>query len=148
MRLTRALAYISGLSSLTFVVGCDPVSLTLFGVGAGVSTSTAVSYSLNGIAYRTFTAPMPAVEQAVLSTLRQMGFEVKGQAPNEEGKLFKASGNEREIEIQLERVSDKTTRMRSVVSHGAFLKDRATATELILQTEKALDRSFAGRAGS
>lgn len=148
MRPARAFVYIAGLSSLTFVLGCDPVSLTLLGVGAGVSTSTAVSYSLNGVAYRTFAAPMPPVEQAVLSTLRQMGFEVKEQTPNEEGKLLKAAGNEREIEIQLERVSGRATRMRTVVNHGFFFKDRATATELILQTEKALDGSFAGRSGS
>lgn len=39
---------------LFLLVGCDPVSLTLFGVGAG----TGVGHTLGGIAYKTFTEPL------------------------------------------------------------------------------------------
>jgi len=38
-------------------------------------------------------------------------------------------------------VSEKTTRIRTVVSQGAFLRDRATATEIIVQTEETLART-------
>ncbi|MCE3242614.1 MAG: hypothetical protein K0Q83_3121, partial [Deltaproteobacteria bacterium] len=46
-----------GLFFLFSLSGCAAVGMTLFGVGAGVATGTSVSYTLDGIAYRTFTAP-------------------------------------------------------------------------------------------
>ncbi|MEX0805207.1 MAG: hypothetical protein WD688_18075, partial [Candidatus Binatia bacterium] len=59
-------------------------------------------------------------------------------AKTEQGKTLKATTSDREIEIELERVSSKTTRMRTVAKQGIFFKDRATATEIIIQTEKIL----------
>ena len=44
---------------LPLLNGCAAIGLTLFGVGAGVATGTSVSYTLDGIAYRTFTVPLP-----------------------------------------------------------------------------------------
>ncbi|OGP30708.1 MAG: hypothetical protein A2038_15610 [Deltaproteobacteria bacterium GWA2_57_13] len=121
------------------VSGCAAIGLTLFGVGAGVTAGTAVSYSLDGIAYRTFTAPLPKVESATLIALNRMGIKVEGNEKTDEGKLIRALGADRQIEIQLETISLKTTRIRTVAKQGIFFKDRATATEIIMQTEKVLD---------
>ena len=55
-----------------------------------------------------------------------------------QGKALAATGNDREIEVELEVISSNATRMRTVAKQGFFLKDRATATEIILQTEKVL----------
>ena len=122
--------------------GCAaPVALTLFGVGAGVTTGTAVSYTLDGIAYRTFTASLPQVEQATLLALNDMGMEIESAEKTEEGKAIRAKGIDRQIEIELEAVSSKTTRIRTVAKNGVFFKDRATATEIILQTERILSRA-------
>ncbi|OGP19244.1 MAG: hypothetical protein A2038_09080 [Deltaproteobacteria bacterium GWA2_57_13] len=41
-----------GLVLLGSIQGCAAIGLTLFGVGAGVTTGTAVAYSLDGYAYR------------------------------------------------------------------------------------------------
>ena len=41
--------------SSVLLTGCAGVALTLLGVGAGVAAGTAVSYTLDGTAYRTFT---------------------------------------------------------------------------------------------
>jgi hypothetical protein len=117
------------------------VALTLFGVGAGVTTGTAVSYTLDGIAYRTFTAPLPQVEKATLRALNDMGMEIESAEKTDEGKTIRAKGIDRQIEIDLEAVSSKTTRIRSVAKNGVFFKDRATATEIILQTERILSRA-------
>jgi hypothetical protein len=38
-------------------------------------------------------------------------------------------------------VSSKTTRIRSVAKDGIFFKDRATATEIIMQTERILNKA-------
>jgi hypothetical protein len=131
---------------LPFLSGCAAVGLTLFGVGAGVSTGTAVSYTLDGTAYRTFTASLPKVETAALAALNRMGITVKTkEATNkdktEQGKLIYASGADRDIEVELEAISPKTTRIRTVAKQGTFFRDRATATEIILQTEKVLNET-------
>jgi hypothetical protein len=122
--------------------GCAaPVALTLFGVGAGVTTGTAVSYSMDGIAYRTFTASLPQVERATLRALNDMGMEIAGTEKTNEGKAIKAKGLDRQIEIELQAISSKTTRIRTVANDGIFFKDRATATEIILQTERILGKA-------
>lgn len=125
-----------------YLNGCAaPVALTLLGVGAGVTTGTAVSYTLDGIAYRTFTAPLPQVERATLTALNDMGMEVEGAEKTDEGKAIKAKGADRQIEIELQAISSKTTRIRTVAKNGIFFKDRATATEIILQTERILGKA-------
>ena len=123
---------------LPLLNSCAAVGLTLFGVGTGVATGTSVSYTLDGVAYRTFTASLPQVESATRTALDRMGIKVDATAKTEQGKAIKAFGNDREIEIELEVVSSKTTRIRTVAKQGIFFKDRATATEIILQTEKVL----------
>lgn len=124
---------------LGFLNGCAAVGLSLFGVGAGVTTGTAVSYTLDGIAYRTFTAPLPQVRTATLTALNTMGIKVADKLKTDAGEMIKATGADREIEIELEVVSPKTTRIRTVAKQGWFFKDRATATEIIVQTEKVLN---------
>jgi hypothetical protein len=139
MRLSPLLIF-AGL--VPFLGGCEAVALTLFGIGAGVSTGTAVSYTLDGTAYRTFTAPLPKVESAALSALNRMGIVVKTKDSTEQGgKLIQASGADRNIEVELEAISPKTTRIRTVAKQGTFFRDRATATEIILQTEKVLNHT-------
>src|SRR6478672_12186831 len=91
------------------LTGCAAVGLTLFSVGAGVTTGTSVSYTLDGVAYRTFTAPLPQVETATRTALDKMGIKVEATAKTEQGKAIKAIGNERDIEVDLEMVTTKTT---------------------------------------
>ncbi len=126
------------LTSLLLLQSCAGVGLTLFGVGAGVTTGTSVAYTLDGIAYRTFTAPLPQVETATRTALDRMGIKIEATSKIEQGKAIKAVTLDREIEIELERISPRTTRIRTVAKQGLFFKDRATATEIIIQTERAL----------
>lgn len=118
--------------------GCAGVGMTLFGVGAGVTTGTSVAYTLDGVAYRTFTAPLAQVESATRTALDRMGIRVEGTSKLDQGKAIRAVSYDREIEIELEMISLKTTRIRTVAKQGFFFKDRATATEIIIQTEKVL----------
>jgi hypothetical protein len=87
--------------------GCAGVGLTLFGVGAGVTAGTSVAYTLDGIAYRTFTAPLPRVESATRTALDRMGIKVEATAKIEQGKAIKAVSNDRDIEIELEMVTPR-----------------------------------------
>lgn len=115
--------------------GCDPVSLTVFGVG----TAAGVQHTLTGIAYKTFTVPLPRMRTAVNQALSQMDIKVGAteKMSNAKGERIKARAADRDIEIELEALTSKTTRMRSIARSGLLL-DSATATEIILQTEKAL----------
>jgi hypothetical protein len=115
------------------LAGCDPVSLTVFGVGA----ATGVQHTLTGITYRTFTAPLAQVRSAVDTALEQMAIEIYAEENIENGKRLKARVSGRDIEIELEALTPRTTRMRSTARNGPFM-DAATATEIIIQTEKAL----------
>jgi hypothetical protein len=135
---TRVFLVVLVFGAVFALTGCAAVGLTLFSVGAGVTTGTSVAYSLDGIAYKTFTAPLPQVESATRTALDRMGIKIEATSKMEQGKAIKAQANDREIEIELEMVSKKTTRIRTVAKQGIFFKDRATATEIIIQTEKAL----------
>jgi len=113
--------------------GCEPVSMTLFGVG----TATGVGYTLNGYAYKTFTAPVSGVRNATQKALRHMDIKIEDREVTDKGETIIARAADWKIEIFLEPISRKTTRMRSVARKD-LLVDRATAAEIIAQTEMAL----------
>jgi hypothetical protein len=114
--------------------GCEAVALSAIGVGG----STAVNHTLTGITYRTFAAPMPRVRTASVNALHRMGIRVASDEKLEGNEVLKATARDRDIEIVLEPVSANTTRMRVVAKNGSLFYDSATATEIILQTERIL----------
>jgi hypothetical protein len=81
---------------------------------------------------------LPQVEGATRTALNRMGIKIEATAKTEQGKALRAITNDREIDIELEMISPKTTRIRTVAKQGFFFKDRATATEIIMQTERVL----------
>ena len=115
--------------------GCAAIGLTLFGVGAG----TGVSYTLDSIAYKTFTVSEEGLRAATLKTLKRMDIEVRENQATESGRRIVAQAGDREIDIELDRLTTKTSRMRVNAKQGMFFKDRATAAEIIIQTERTLD---------
>ena len=119
--------------------GCAAIALTLLGVGAGVGGGTGVSYTLDSVAYKTFTASEEGLRAATLKTLKRMDMQVKEDQPSESGRKIVAQAGDREIEIELDRLTGKTSRMRVNAKQGMFFKDRATAAEIIIQTERTLD---------
>ena len=121
-----------------FLNGCAALGLSLLSSGAGIVAGQSVAYTLDGFAYRTFTATLPEVESATRTALDRMGIRVDATARIDQGKAIRALSFDREIEIELEMVSSNATRIRTVAKQGVFFKDRATATEIILQTEKVL----------
>lgn len=126
---------IAVLAACVFVLsGCDPVSLTLFGVGTG----TGVSHTLGGIAYKTFTEPLPKVRKAALAALNRMAIKVGSVEKMDGGEIIKAKAADRDIEIELEALSANATRMRTTARKNAAVMDSATAVEIIIQTEKVL----------
>jgi hypothetical protein len=127
-----ALALAAGLG------GCSLATQPLAVALAGAGTSSAISHSLNGTAYRTFTATLDEVKAASLDTLSAMGIRVDSFETVEHGELITGSAIRRTIEIELEPISSKATRIRVIARNGGMLFDGSTATEIVLQTEKAL----------
>lgn len=122
--------------SMPYLTGCAAVALTAGSLAAG----TGISHTLSGVVSKTFTAPMKTVEYANLRALKDMGIDVVGRETNEDGeRVVTAEAKDRKIEILLEPLSSRTTRIRAMAKDG-FLQDGATATEIILQTERVLAR--------
>ncbi|MGE5639211.1 MAG: DUF3568 family protein [Clostridia bacterium] len=121
-----------GLSACSLAT--QPLAVAL----AGAGTSTAIAQSMNGTAYRTFTHTLDEVKVATLDTLDRMGIHVDRLANTEKSELIEGSARERSIEIELEPISDKATRMRVIARNGGLFYDAATATEIVLQAEKSL----------
>ena len=119
--------------------GCAALALTVFGSGAGISASTSTNYILDSFVYKTFTIPERGVRKATLTTLKRMAIQVKENQATEAGTKIVAMAGDRTIEVELDRLTARTTRMRVNVKQGWFFRDRATATEIITQTERTLD---------
>jgi hypothetical protein len=117
--------------------GCIGVALT----AGGLASAVAVDHTLSGIAYKTFTVPVNDVRSATLTGLKQMEIGVDDTQKTESGYQILATASNRTIEVDLEKLTPKTTRMRVVAKKdGGVLRDSATATEIIIQTAHVLDR--------
>ncbi|HEY3067339.1 MAG TPA: DUF3568 family protein [Methylomirabilota bacterium] len=116
--------------------GCAMVGLTLLGVGAGVGTN----YTLDGIAYRTFTVPIDDLRRATLRALKHMDVTLQSDDITDTGRaIVGLAGDRRTIDVELERLTSRTTRIRVTARYALVLRDRATAAEFIAETERALD---------
>jgi hypothetical protein len=118
------------------------VALGSQGCAAGVTAGQSVNYTLDGIAYRTFSAPVDQMQRATLTTFKRMDLTLKSDLATDDGcrELIAASGD-RTVLVELERITARITRMRITAKHGWVWRDRATAGELIVQTERTLDNT-------
>jgi hypothetical protein len=129
---TTAKVLLAGLA-LVAVNGCVPVAIT----AGGVAMATGVSHTLSGMVYKTFTTPQANVKKATYGALNRMQIPVVKSKREGSTEVITAKTSDRDIEIELEAVSPTTTRMLVVAKkEGGILRDSATATEIILQTEK------------
>ena len=128
---------VTGILLAGLMSGCMPLGVTALGVGG----STAVSHTLNGITYRTFTASSGKVRHAALAALHHMEIKIVSTTKQDKTEILNATASGRTIQIQLEPLTSNTTRMRVTATNGGFIYDSATATEIILQTERMMDSS-------
>ena len=113
--------------------GCAAVGLTALGVGMG----TGVGHHLGGMVYKTFTAPQAQVKRAAQGALGRMQVKVVKSERSGSTETISAKAGDRDIDIVLEALTPNTTRMKVTArQNGGLLTDGATATEVILQTEK------------
>ena len=129
----KTMAGLALFAAVLSTAGCAPVALTALGVGM----ATGVGHTLGGMVYKTFTTPQSHVKRATLTALNRMQIKVVESKRNGGTEFIKAKAADRDIDIELEALTPNTTRMLVVAKkdHG-ILRDGATATEIILQTEK------------
>ncbi|MFM9836053.1 MAG: DUF3568 family protein [Methylophilaceae bacterium] len=110
---------------------------------AGIGGSQALSHTINGITYRTFTATAPEVKVAAINALWRMKIKVVSDGKPDKYNLrtITAKANGRNIEVQIEPISDNATRMRVVAKSGGLFYDSATADEIIQQTKLQLGQA-------
>ena len=103
---------------------------------------TGVSHQLGGMVYKTFTASHSQVKKATQGALGKMQVKVVKSERNGSSETIAAKAGDREIDIVLETLTPNTTRMKVTARQsGGLLTDSATATEVILQTEKFVGNS-------
>ena len=113
--------------------GCAAVGLTALGVGM----STGVGHTLGGMVYKTFTAPQTSVSKATHTALNKMQVKVVKSERKGSTQTILAKAGDRDIDVELEALTPNTTRMKVTARQDTgILRDGATATEVILQTEK------------
>ena len=132
--------------------GCAALPLTAvgagaFSAGAGAAVDAGREYTRGGVVYRTFTMTLPELRLALSDALAAMELAVERDDVVGLDRRIVARARAREIDIRLQPVTRTVTRLRLVVSEGRFRNDRATATEIVEQTERAVeDRVAAARA--
>jgi len=106
---------------------------------AGAGAKAGLDYTFGGTAYRTFSAPLDDVHSALLQSFSDLEIDITEDETSDDGSAkIAAEAFKRKITVQLEPVTPVLTRLKMVVRRGWFGRDRATSTELIDQTERAL----------
>lgn len=122
------------LPMLLTLSACEPLSVLMLGAGANAG----ISHQMNGLAYRTFTAPLPRVKAAATVALKRMKIRVESTEKTGSGEILYARAPNRQIEVEFEAITSTTTRVRAVARQDFLLVDSATALEIISQTGKAM----------
>ena len=114
------------------ITGCVAVGATLAGLG--------FSHQMGGIQYRTFTEPLPRVSRATVTAFKRMAFKLETVEQTKSGELIKGTAADRKFEVELEALTQSTTRMRAVAKNQiGVIVDASIAQEIIRQAEKALE---------
>ena len=136
--LRRPLTSLALVPLVVVLQGCAGLPLAAFSIVAGTGAGVGTGHALDSITYKTFTVPLAGLSKATLMTLDRLDMPVTEVANTDEGQVITATAGDRTIEIELDRLTTATTRMRVVAKKNFFVRDRATAAEIVLQTDRML----------
>ena len=130
-RISTLLCLILALSGCALCLGVVPTAVS--GGAAGVD------YTFTNNAYKTISYPVADVEAALNKALKKMDIK-KTKRKAKEGKVSVTVVTDNlDIYIDLKKVTPTVTNMEVNAKKGVFFKDKATAAEIIVQTEKNLE---------
>jgi hypothetical protein len=132
------------------VGSCAPATgVAIMSSSAGAAAGAGIERTMGGKQHKTFVEPIGDVETAARDVLDRMAFTLDEAKDKEDGRTFKASADKRQIDIELERLTPRTTRLSIVAKrHTALFPDHATATEIIMQIAKTLENGTKGAVSS
>jgi len=90
---------------------------------------------LSGCADRTLNFPFHQVDQATPKVLEKLDISVLDHSEIENGKRIRASPNELDITINMQKVTMRATRVTINAKKNTLVKDKATAEAVINQLE-------------
>jgi hypothetical protein len=135
-----ALVVLATTASGCAALALPAVGMSMMGDAAGGVAKAGVERTMSGAMYRTFSAPLADVRDAVRQSFRDLEIQVtEDELLIGGGAKILGEALHRHITVRLEPVTPALTRLKLVVRQGVFGRDRATASELIEQTARALD---------
>jgi hypothetical protein len=133
-RAVVCLAVILSVSSLIFT-GCAvvaPLALT--------STSMGVAYYYMNVTEKTCVYDLDTMNKASLLTLKRMGFKLGEQSKDDDGnRKIKAETENLNVTVKLKKITAKCTKIKVTARKSVVMRDKATAAEIIMQTEKTAE---------
>jgi hypothetical protein len=102
---------------------------------AGTGALVAAEYALTGAVRKTMCYGFECTKNALLVALCRMGIAAKGVQEVQGGEEVMASALELDIRIELKAVTPKATRVTVSAQKHFLARDKATAQEIIAQTE-------------
>ena len=116
--------------------GCGVLPLAPIAVSGAAG---GVTYTMTNVAYKTLSHPLKDVEAALHKALMKMEIKEEKREAADGNVSITAATKRLAIYIDIEKITPRATRIKVNAKQGAVLKDRATATEIIVQTEKSLE---------
>ncbi len=121
--------------SLMALTGCVQL-LGILGSGATMASE----YILKSHASKTISHEFDRTKKALLIALRKMEIFVDEALEIEDGEQIVAKADDLEIKIELKEITSKVTRITVVAGKNILHRDKATAQEIVYQTNKVADK--------
>jgi hypothetical protein len=138
----RGLSIAAALGLTAVLSGCGALPITLVSVlpvmvsGAGGG----IAYTMTNVAYQTFSYPIERVTASTHSALTKMEIAEDSTVEVEDGVEIVALTRKLTIYIEIEEITPSTTRVKVNAKRGTILKDKATATEVLVQIGAVLEK--------
>lgn len=98
-----------------------------------------IHYSLTNVAYKTIGYPLANVEAALQDVLREMGVRMTNRENKGGTVSIIAVTSQLDIYIDLKKMTPTVTNIKVNAKSGLFYKDKAMATDIIVQTMENLE---------
>jgi hypothetical protein len=138
------LALAGGLAWALLLQGCALLPVAALGsalleAGGGALVKTGTEYTASGLAIRTFAIPAVDVQAATLRTFDRTRVALVKDEVSETGQItILGEAPHRKVRVRLNPLTPTLTQMELRVKRNILASDKATASELLAETERTL----------
>ena len=118
---------------LILMVAVNSGCVAIFAAGVVTGAGQYVKYALDSIANQTFMGDLQQVTSVSINVLKEMKIKIRNVERYDEGTRIFAATKNLDIRISLAPISANTTRVSIDVSRYTVLRDKATASAIIMQ---------------